>query len=214
MPSKPTTNVHIILDRSGSMSTVQDATIDAINEYVNSLKKDKKSTYKLTLTTFDAPVNGVVLDKLYKQTPLTKVKALNRDTYQPRGMTPLYDAACMTIKDVEDTKGKNLVVIMTDGLENASKEFTQKELAKIIADLEAKKNWTFVFLGANQDAYATAQQFGIALQNTSNFNATAKGLSSTSATMAINTAMFASSPASATQDFFSKEDQQDLEDSA
>lgn len=77
---------------------------------------------------------------------------------------------------------------MTDGEENSSKEYTEKELKTLITELEATKMWSFVFLGANQDAWANAGKWGFSDLNVSNFNATGKGVGAVFAMMATNTA--------------------------
>lgn len=201
-----TTNVHFILDKSGSMTSVREATISGFNEYIQTLRKDTKSKYNLTLTVFDTEVTALEVN-----TPLSKVKELTSENYIPSGMTALYDAACSTIQKVKKSTAKNLVVIMTDGEENSSKEYTQKELGKIIKDLEAKKNWTFVFLGANQDSWNVAQKFGMKQGNVANYNATFKGMGETMRTMASNTVAFSASLQDNTAEYFSAEDKAKLE---
>lgn len=201
-PKKNTVLVNFILDKSGSMTSVRDATISGYNEYIQTLKKDKKSDYELTLTLFDTDVVTIL------PAPISKISNLTLDFYRPTGMTALYDAVCSTIQGVKEKKGqKVLVVIMTDGLENASQEYTEKDMKKLIKDREKKGNWTFVYLGANQDAYAVAQKYGINQANTVSFNATARGMAASMGTVANNTTFYAASAGGSSANFFSRDDQ-------
>ena len=199
-----TINVHFVLDKSGSMSSVRDATISGFNEYVQTLKKDENN-YTLTLTLFDTEVK-----KKYTGEALSRVTLLKKDDYNPSGMTALYDAVCQTLKDVESSRGKNLFVIMTDGEENSSQEYTEKELKKMIKNLEETKRWTFVFLGANQDSWLVGQKFGLSRGNVANYNATLSGMGATMKTMARNTVAFAAQSNDNTDQYFSKTDQDEL----
>lgn len=198
--------VNFILDRSGSMSSCAEGTISGFNEYLKTLKADKKTDYTFSLTLFDDFIEKPIVAKNIK-----KVADLTNGTFVPRGSTALYDAVCKTIKDFKTT-GKTITVIMTDGGENSSKEFTQVHMREMIKKLEATKKHTFVYLGANQDAYAVAHSFGFAAQNTSNFNATGGGGAGAMRTLGVNTVAYSAQATSATNDFFSKEDQKKLED--
>lgn len=206
------TVVSFILDKSSSMGMVQDATISGFNEYIDTLKKDKKGDYSFTLTLFDTeittPIEGV---------PLKKVEPLTRSSYRPSGCTALYDAVCRTINDLDvSKKDSSLVIIMTDGEENSSREYNEQKMKDIIKKLEKKGNWTFVFLGANQDSYAKASQFGFNRSNVSNYNATDSGTRMAFSSLARNTASFSAQSfdggaGGSTANFFSAKDQEDIE---
>jgi len=186
---KPTTIVNFILDKSGSMSSIQDATISGFNEYLQTLRKDKKSNYEFTLTLFDTDVTLQVEGENVKD-----VRDLDRGSYKPDGMTALYDAVCQTISKTKPKKGqKALVIIMTDGQENSSKEYTHLNMRDMIKEREKSGNWTFVYLGANQDSYAVASSFGISTGNTANFHATSAGAGATMRAMATATTAYACS---------------------
>lgn len=187
------------------MQSVQSATISGFNEYVQSLQKDKDNEYIFTLTLFSTEAWQEI-----KGQSIGDVKKLTTTTYDPDGGTALYDAVCQTIKGVKHKKGQPvLTVIMTDGEENSSREFDEKAMADLIKEKE-KEGWTFVFLGANQDSYAKAQKYGISHANTANFNATFVGMAATMRTVANNTKMYAAS-AGTNADFFTKKDQDELE---
>lgn len=187
------------------MGIVREATISGFNEYIQTLKKDKKSNYKFTLTLFDTDVNKPV-----ENVDIKDVEDLTAATYSPDGMTALYDAVCSTIKGVKTTnkKDKVLTVIMTDGQENSSKEYNQKDMKALIEE-KTKEGWMFVYLGANQDSYAAAQQFSINMANVSNFNTTAAGVGMTMRTMATNTMAYSGDPTGSAT-FFTKADQDNL----
>lgn len=197
---KSKTIVNFILDESGSMQSVKDSTVSGFNEYIDTLKKDKKSDYEFTLTLFNTVTRQPILKK--------SVKEVGKLDFSPDGMTALYDAVCTTIKGVKEKKNQKVItVIMTDGEENSSKEYSEKDMKSLIKEREKKGNWTFVYLGANQDSYKVAQKYGISTMNVSNYNATGAGVSATMRSVASNTVCYAASASSATQDFFSKEDQ-------
>ncbi len=170
--NKLTTNLLYILDESGSMQDIKSAVIDGFNEYMNGLKT--KGGFKVTLTKFDS--EG--LRTPYSSLEIKKVPKLNADTYRPNASTPLYDSVVNSVenlaKEVKDNQPV-LVAIQTDGLENASHEHTEKCLRELIQKLTAKGNYTFVFLGANQDSWATAQTWGIPQGNIANWQATPTG---------------------------------------
>ena len=202
------TNVHFILDKSGSMMGVQDATISGFNEYLANLRKDAKSKYNLSLTLFDTKV-----EEKYTMKPLEEVEDLSRETYMPDGMTALYDAVCRTISKIEAGEDKHLVVIMTDGEENSSQEYTDKDLARMIKELEKGKNWTFVFLGANQDAWIVGQKMGLSKMNTATYNNTRGGIKKTMDVLASCSMSLSESESSSSAAFFSQDDQDIIKNS-
>ena len=194
---KKITNVAFILDKSGSMDVIKDSTISGFNEYIKTLKKDKKSSYLFTLTMFDTEISTPILEK-----KITDIDDLNDKTYNPSGMTALYDAVVTTVKKIENKKDKMLVVIMTDGEENSSREYTQENLKSMVKKLEAKKNWSFVFLGANQDSWLNAQKFGFNKGNVVNFVASNQGVKNAMRNVGMSTMSFSASACNTTQDFF------------
>ena len=158
--------VSFILDETGSMGTVLDKTISGFNEYIDSLKKQENVLF--TLTQFNSDKVEVVYDSV----EVANVAHRNKENYIPRELTPLYDAIGQTISSLEKKAiGKTqpvLVVIQTDGQENFSKEYNSKSIFKKI-DEKKKKGWTFVFLGADQDAWLTSQELGISRGNTMSY---------------------------------------------
>lgn len=163
--TKPnSTLIAIVLDRSGSMEFIRDATIEGTNAFLEQQKKQPGEA-KLTLMQFDT-------EQLYThhEAPLETVQPLSRETYVPRAGTALLDAIGTTIDTIgtslaaraeEDRPSKVVVVIQTDGDENSSVNYTWDKINQMITHQQTKYQWDFVFLGANQDAIATAAKFGI-----------------------------------------------------
>lgn len=208
MTKKQTKNkviVNFILDRSGSMTAIKDATISGFNEYIATLKADKKTEYTFSLVLFDDFIENPITDQ-----SLESVVDLNDKTFVPRGFTALYDAVCRTLKDYK-TKGKTITIIMTDGMENASKEYKQADMRNLVKELEATGKHTFVYLGANQDSYAVGSALGFSAQNTTNFNATGGGGGAAFRGAAMGTVSYSAQSVGATMNFFSEKDQRDIE---
>lgn len=167
--------VCFILDRSGSMAGRESAVISGFKEYINGLKRAKHSKNTLfSLVTFDT--EGV--DTLYDMSNLSKVKPLTRDDYIPRAGTPLYDTAVDTIEKLAKKVNNDqpvLVVIMTDGEENSSTKHDEKCFRDLVKKLEKRGNWTFAYMGANQDTWANAQKYGLSIGNSLSWNSSLKG---------------------------------------
>lgn len=160
--------VSVVLDRSGSMESCRAKTIEGYNEYLNALRTDKESEYGITLIQFDHDVKGCDLTVCYVDKPLADVPNLTPATYAPRGSTPLYDAIGECIRRT-DAKGRAVInVIITDGQENASQEFTLDTIKALVKQKESESQ-TFVFLGANIDAFAVGASFGAQAMNVSNY---------------------------------------------
>jgi len=149
-----------LLDRSGSMESCRDDTIGGFNSFV----KDQAALGgKLTLIQFDHEIITT-----YTDVELKDVVPLTTETFKPRGSTALLDAIGSIIKS---QKSENpLVIILTDGQENSSTKFTKAHIKDLI-EQKTKDGWTFMYLGANQDAFAEAGAMGIAPACTMNYDA-------------------------------------------
>jgi hypothetical protein len=159
--SKSPLYAYILLDRSGSMENCRDTTIDAFNEYVMGLRRSDTLDARLTLTIFDS--TGI--DRLQHLEPAKSFMELNRQNYVPRASTPLLDAIGYAVAEI-DTVGlradeKVSLVILTDGMENASKEHTVATVRALLTDRQDNKGWLVTFLGADIDAFAEAGAIGI-----------------------------------------------------
>ena len=141
-----------ILDRSGSMETCWDDTIGGFNSFLAEQQKDGGT---LTLIQFDHEY-----ELFYANKPITEVEPLTRETFKPRGSTALLDAIGRAIKECK-TQTIPTIVILTDGYENASHTYSKPHIKDLIEERQ-KDGWTFVYLGANQDAFAEAGALGIA----------------------------------------------------
>jgi len=173
-----TTYVAFILDETGSMEICKTPTITGYNEFVQSLQKRKdRAKIFFSLTKFNAQRVKTASSK-----SIIEVEKLTKNTYIPNHMTPLYDAVGKTIdtldKDLKNKKSSEyqvLCVILTDGQENASKEFTQEAVASLVKSRRKQGNWEFVFLGANIDSWAVGRLMGVSRKTTSNFKTSNMG---------------------------------------
>jgi hypothetical protein len=159
--SKSPLFTYILLDRSGSMENCRDTTIDAFNEYVMGLRRSDEVDARVTLTIFDS--DGI--DTLQHAEPAKSFMELNRHIYVPRASTPLLDAIGRAVADIDKVElrpGERVgLVILTDGLENASKEHTKETIRKLLTDRQDNKGWLVTFLGADIDAFAEAGAIGV-----------------------------------------------------
>lgn len=145
---------HVLLHRSGSMEECRDSTIDAFNEYVNSLANDDKVDTRVSLTIFD----NQSIDLIVNNVEAKDCPKLTHETFEPRARTPLNDAIGRTVARIDAEKrrdGESIAfVILTDGMENASHEYSTDDVKKLLNSRQKDKNWLVIYLGANQDAFA------------------------------------------------------------
>lgn len=174
------TNIYnlIILDESGSMWSIYHQALDGANETIKSIKNaqltNSDQNQFLTFVTFSSYLKESVRT-IIDNKPILQVKTLGRDDYRPNGGTPLYDAIGCSLTSMEQKVKESdqvLVTIITDGHENSSKEYNLENISKMVERLRAK-GWTFVYMGANQDAKAEAHKMNI--QNSMEFAATKEG---------------------------------------
>ena len=168
----------IILDKSGSMESIRKAAVDGFNETLAGIKKAQEKyaesqEHYVSLLTFCDCEKKYVFDKV----PVAESRKLTLDDYEPCCCTPLYDAMGFTlttmrnhVKKVDDAVV--VVTIITDGYENASKEYTGMAVKKLVEELKSG-GWTFTYMGANQDSVEVA--FNLSIRNSRNFEATSGG---------------------------------------
>jgi len=164
---QPTTRVAYILDKSGSMASCREEAIKGTNDYMEALCGENPDA-RVTVTLFDDEVYRVIDSVLVRE-----ITQLTPDAYIPSGCTALYDAVGSSIAAIgaEAQDGDIVLVsIFTDGLENASHEFSHETIRDLIRKHE-KKGWTFAYLGANHDAWAAAESIGIAPDKVNLFDA-------------------------------------------
>jgi uncharacterized protein YegL len=175
---KGLTELVFILDRSGSMSGLESDTIGGYNAM---LEKQKKESGEVIMTT-------VLFDDRYEllhdRINLRGIVPITDKEYYVRGTTALLDAVGRTINKIgnaqkhtteEERAEQVMFVITTDGMENASREFSYSKVRRMIEHQKSQYGWEFIFLGANIDAIAVAERFGIDADRATNYNADSEG---------------------------------------
>ena len=168
----PKTQLIFILDRSGSMAGLEGDTIGGFNSML--IKQQGLSS--------DALVSTVLFDDKYEllhdRVNIKDISPITSDDYFVRGSTALLDAMGKTISTLRSKKGceKVLFVIITDGMENSSREYTQKAVKELIDNVKEKMGWEFIFLGANIDAVTTARNYGISADRAVNYHPDSNGI--------------------------------------
>lgn len=167
----------IILDESGSMSSIEKQAITGVNETVQTIreaqKKHEEQEHYVTLVSF----NSNAVKTIYDKVEADKVEELTDKQYEPACCTPLYDAmgnSLTTLKKSVAQDDKVLVTVITDGYENASSEYNGPAIKALVESLKAK-GWVFTYIGANQDVEKVAAT--ISITNTLNFAPTVDGTS-------------------------------------
>lgn len=164
-------DITVVVDRSGSMMTCANEAENGLNRLIDE-QKEQEGECNFTLVQFDDQYE-VVHDGI-------SIQQVSRIKLEPRGMTALCDAVGKTINTIgsrltntseEERPSLIMVVIVTDGQENASQEFKTCQVRDMIKHQEEKYGWKFVFLGANQDAFAEAQKYGINASCAANYSA-------------------------------------------
>ena len=175
---KNLTEIVFILDRSGSMAGLEDDTIGGFNGMIEKQKQEQGDAYVSTIL-FDN-YSEVVHDRV----DIRNVPPMTRKEYYVRGCTALLDAVGKAIHHIgnvqkyareEDRPEKTLFIITTDGMENASREYTYDRVRRMIEYEKEKYGWEFLFLGANIDATSEAARFGISEDRAANYHADREG---------------------------------------
>ncbi len=176
--NKELTELVFILDRSGSMAGLEDDTIGGFNAMVEKQKKEEG----------DALLSAVLFDNksevIYDRVNIQKIEPMTDRQYFVRGSTALLDAIGGAVHHIanvhkyareEDRPAKTIFVITTDGLENASRQYTYSEVQKMVQHEQEKHGWEFLFLGANMDAISAARSFGIRSDHAVRYNSDSVG---------------------------------------
>ena len=175
---KNLTEIVFILDRSGSMAGLEDDTIGGFNSMIRKQKAEDG----------EALVSTVLFDNytevIHDRVDIQKIQPMTHRDYYVRGCTALLDAVGKAIHHIgnvhkyareEDRPEKTLFVITTDGMENASREYSYDRVKKMIQHEQEKYGWEFIFLGANIDATKEAARFGITEDRAVNYHADCQG---------------------------------------
>ncbi len=167
-PALLKTNVIFVIDESGSMQNTASDVRGGFNTYVEKIKSDGNG-YSLTAIKF-----GTTVRPLFANLPLEQVPVLTEANYMPLDSTALYDAIGYVLDEAKKQWGtdekpygeeKFILIIMTDGFENASKTFSKEAITARLKRCEEAGNWTLVYMGADQDAWAIASNLGFAQGN-------------------------------------------------
>jgi hypothetical protein len=180
MAIPPPTHLYVLLDRSGSMEAMRDDVIGGFNRFIADQRADGHDA-RVTLVQFDSQdPQEVLLDAR----PITEVRPLTRGNFVPRGGTPLLDAtgrliACAALRAEQrrlagETVEPIVVVTVTDGQENQSREYDRVTILRLVKAKEAE-GWSFAFLGAGLDAYGEAGGMGYATGSVQSFAADGAG---------------------------------------
>jgi hypothetical protein len=162
-------HVGIVLDRSGSMEDCRTDAIGAVNSYLRQVKDDREMQAAISLIIFDSQGIDVIRDRV----PAASCPELMPSEYQPRASTPLLDAVGHGVALLDKRKEPgvlSILAIMTDGLENASREYTRDTIKLLLDRKQKEEGWLVLYLGANHDAWAQASGLGLHAGNVASFN--------------------------------------------
>lgn len=185
-PTNGNTLIHIVLDETGSMNSCWDSTINSFNEFIGGQKSTTSGECHVSLSKFSTSgygytrgvqlmQQGSAVRDLFVNVNVQDTPLLSRANYAPNGGTNLYDAIGSTIRRVEAQLAPQssipnvLVVIITDGEENSSTEFTSEGVRELLKSKE-REGWTFLYLGANQDAWQAGSSLGLSKGQTMTYS--------------------------------------------
>ena len=175
---KNLTEIVFILDRSGSMAGLEEDTIGGFNAMIRKQKEETGEAYVSTVL-FDNHT-----EVIHDRVDIQRISPMTRKEYYVRGCTALLDAVGKSIRHLanvhkyareEDRPEKTVFVITTDGMENASREYSYEKVRRMIEHEKEKYGWEFLFLGANIDAAKEAARFGITEDRAANYHADSQG---------------------------------------
>lgn len=198
------TSINIVLDRSGSMKRLSNDTIGGFNTFLADQRKVEGEAV-FTLATFSSDYTLV-----HDCVPLKNVSDLTVEKYQPSGYTALLDALGRTINATgirlaamkeEDRPSQVIFVVITDGEENYSREFTREKVFEMISHQREKYSWEFVFLGCTSDQIKGAVHLGVTAANSFAYTADSAGVASSYNSISSNMTAYRSSGAKQV-DFF------------
>lgn len=176
-----TVTVHnlVIIDESGSMYDIRSQAIAGLNDTIGTVRaaqqQYEEQKHRLTLVTFSSGSGSHSVRYICDDQPINEVQPIDNNKYVPHGGTPLYDAigTAVTKLDAQCKEGDQVIVtIITDGMENSSREFSGTAVKSII-NLLREKGWVFAYIGANQDAVEVASELNI--DNAMNYDASMAG---------------------------------------
>ena len=173
------TELVFIIDRSGSMSGFEDDTIGGFNSMIGKQSSGEGAVYVSTVL-FDN-----FCEVLHDRVPIGEIKPMTREEYSVRGCTALLDAIGGAIRHIsavhkyvraEDVPAHTILIITTDGMENASRNYSSETVKKMIKERTDECGWEFIFVAANIDAVETAANIGIRRDRAANYKQTSHGV--------------------------------------
>lgn len=191
------THISVVLDRTGSMGSIRDDTIGGFNTFLKD-QQTQPGKATLTLVQFDSVDPYEVIHRFQ---PIQSVPELTPATYVPRGATPLLDALGTAINDlaghlgqltVADRPARIMVVVITDGRENASREFNKSQVEQLIKKKTEQEDWQFVFLSADLAAMDDATSVGFTQESMLLFDKSSQGASNAWASLSKQTSQYRS----------------------
>jgi len=178
MTKEKETTIYVLIDRSGSMWSIRDDVIGGFNTFLAEQQKLPEKC-RMTYVQFDT-----YYDRVFHDQDIQRVKPLDEESFIPRGSTALLDAWGKAMSSLQEDLNKlsegqqpeNIIfIVITDGQENASREFTREKLFSMV-DEKTKQGWKFTFLAANQDAVAVGRQYGVSDNSCLSYHSGSKGV--------------------------------------
>lgn len=173
-------DITIVLDRSGSMGGIRGDTIGSFNRFIEDQKGIEAGDCRVSMVQFNQQV-----EQVYEAEDLKNVKPLDTERYVPMGTTALLDALGETIRKTGDRlaamkegerPARVLILVITDGHENASKEFKKDQIKGMVEHQKEKYSWDFLFMGANVDSFDEGAGVGVDRYYAANFQASPQGM--------------------------------------
>ena len=195
---KKTVHVGIALDESGSMMSCKRETLDGLNEQLQELRKHSDIDTTVTFITFAGDKDVKVK---FSAKPIAEVADLKESDYNPDGGTAMYDGVALVLNTIkqnvaDDDSCTYLILVVSDGGENSSREFTSQQVADMIKERQDTKKWTITYIGANQDLSVIKKSFNIGTGNSMSYVASAAGTRGMWDTLANSTQVYYSARAS------------------
>lgn len=181
------TYIAFILDRSGSMQSMTEEAIGGFNAFIEEQKKEEGDV-RISLILFDHEYSPTITD-----VPIEEMPSLTTKDYVPRGMTALLDAMGRTIDDLgkhladlpeADRPGDVIVVTLTDGLENSSRDYSRSRVAEMVKHQEDKYGWEFIFMGASLESIKEAEALNVKRGSSHLYSSVEEGMSYSSRAIA------------------------------
>ncbi|MDX1604606.1 MAG: hypothetical protein R3202_00355 [Candidatus Competibacterales bacterium] len=210
------THITVILDRTGSMEAIRDDTIGGFNAFLQQ-QQSEPGTATLTLVQFDSQDPYEIVHHFR---PIAEVPALTRETFVPRATTPLLDAMGRGINDLEHSLAKLapearparvVMAVITDGHENASREFSKDQVQKMIQARQKADDWQFVFLSADLAAIDEALASGVSAASAMAYDKNAEGTAAAWASVSVRIADYRAARSESVSFSDEDRDQQDSE---